>query len=243
MISLIVPIYNAETYLNACVESLLHQTQSDIEVLLIDDSSTDGSWAIAQTFAEQDHRVTAIRQTHAGQSVARNRGLEAAHGDYIAFVDADDALEPDWCARHLAAIDGVDYVQSGYKRILTNHQSPIINHQSPITNHQFTSPCMRLYRRQAIAHLRFAEGYIYEDVLYSVDLWLSHATCRVMDYTGYLYTLNPQSTTSQPHPEARRRLMRTLRDKMRNTDCRGKYIILLTLARLQLHFMKITKHQ
>ena len=177
MISIIVPIYNAEHYLTACVESLLAQTYPDIEVALVDDSSTDGSLAIARAFAEQDQRVTVLQQPHAGQSVARNLGLTKTHGEYIAFVDADDRLEPDWCARHIAAIDGVDYVQSGYKRL---------HAKTPRHPYQFTSPCMRLYRRETIAHLQFAPGFIYEDVLFSADLWLSNARCRRIDCTGHL---------------------------------------------------------
>ena len=113
MISIIVPIFNAEHYLKACVESLLAQTYPDIEIALVDDGSTDGSLAIAKTFAKQDKRVLVLPQPHAGQSVSRNFGMAKTHGEYIAFVDADDLLEPDWCERHLSAIDGVDYVQSG----------------------------------------------------------------------------------------------------------------------------------
>ena len=116
MISIIVPIYNAEEYLQACIESLIRQTEKELQLILVNDGSTDESLAIAQAYAKQDARIEIYSQPHAGQSAARNNGLKHAKGEYIAFVDADDALEPDWCERHLAAIDGVDYVQSGYKR-------------------------------------------------------------------------------------------------------------------------------
>ena len=76
MISIIVPIFNAEKYLAACIESLLAQTVQDIEIILVDDESTDGSLSIAQSFATQDKRVRVLRQPHAGQSVARNYGIE-----------------------------------------------------------------------------------------------------------------------------------------------------------------------
>ncbi len=228
MISIIVPIFNAEHYLKACVDSLLAQTYSDIEIALVDDSSTDGSFLLAQSLAKQDKRIMVLQQTHAGQSVARNLGMTKTHGKFIAFVDADDRLEPEWCARHIAAIDGVDYVQSGYKRLSA---------KTPCHQYQFTSPCMRLYRREAIARLQFAPGFIYEDVLFSADLWLSNATYRRINYTGYIYTLNPTSTTSVPHPEARKEVIRTLREKARDANLKGKMILWYTTIRLQCHFI------
>lgn len=228
MISIIVPIFNAEHYLKACVDSLLAQTYSDIEIALVDDSSTDGSFLLAQSLAKQDKRIMVLQQTHAGQSVARNLGMKNTHGEFIAFVDADDRLEPEWCARHIAAIDGVDYVQSGYKRLSA---------KTPCHQYQFTSPCMRLYRREAIARLQFAPGFIYEDVLFSADLWLSNATYRCINYTGYIYTLNPTSTTSVPHPEARKEVIRTLREKAKVANLKGKMILWYTIIRLQCHFI------
>ena len=249
MISIIVPIYNAEEYLKACIESLIGQTEKDLQFILVNDGSTDNSLIIAQSYAKQDSRIEVYSQPNAGQSAARNNGLKHAKGEYIAFVDADDALEPDWCERHLAAIDGVDYVQSGYKRChqssIINQQSAIINYQSSIINqkipshpYQFTSPCMRLYRRAAIGQLSFAEGYIYEDVLFSADLWLSGAHCRIIDYTGYLYTLNPKSTTSRPHHEARKRVLQVLRNKAHGASLRGKSIIWYTIIRLSSYFIR-----
>ena len=228
MISIIVPIFNAEHYLKACVESLLMQTYADIEIALVDDSSTDGSLAIAQAFAKQDQRVVVLQQPHAGQSVARNLGIKKTQGEYIAFVDADDRLEADWCERHMAAIDGVDYVQSGYTRTKA---------KTPCHRYQFTSPCMRLYRREAIAGLSFAPGFIYEDVLFSADLWLTNARCRRIDYAGYIYTANPTSTTSVPHPEARKAVIRTLREKAKGASLKGKIILWYTIIRLQIYFI------
>jgi len=236
MISIIVPIYNAEQYLNACVESLLNQTVKDIEVILIDDSSTDSSLAIAQAFAAQDSRVKVLQEFHAGQSVARNMGMAHARGEYIAFVDADDQLELDWCERHLAVIEGVDYVQSGYTRI--SPEGKRLNSGClPKHPYQFTSPCMRLYKLQAISRLRFSPGFIYEDVLFSTDLWLSGARSKMIDHTGYLYTLNPNSTTAHPHPDAQRKVLRALNEKAKGQPIKGKLIVWYTMIRLKLHFL------
>ena len=221
MISFIVPVYNAERYLHACVDSLLAQTLPDLQIILVNDGSTDGSPAIAQAYAKQDKRIEVYRQTHAGQSAARNLGLSHAKGDYIAFVDADDSIDPDWCQKHLDAISGVDYVQSGYTRLG--------RHLAPATNHQFTSPCMRLYRRQAIDGMRFIEGMIYEDVIWSVDLWRRGSSCRRIRYYGYHYTINPSGTTATRHPQAEQRVFAELKKR----GLIGWY----TFLRLKIHFI------
>ena len=205
MISFIIPIYNAEPYLVRCIQSVLKQTTSEpLQVILVDDGSTDNSLAIAQEAAREEKRIVVLRQPHAGQSAARNLGLKHAQGEYVAFVDADDTIAPDWCEKHVEAIEGVDYVQSG----------------NPRNRYQYTVVWNRLYRREAITGLSFPEGMIYEDVLWSVDLWLSKASCRVIRYNGYHYTANPESTTAHSHPEAQKRVLQALRAKRKGASMR-----------------------
>ena len=235
MISIIVPIYNAERYLAACLDSLLSQSEKELQILLVDDGSTDGSLAIAKEYAAKDARIEVFHQSNAGQSAARNVGLQHAKGEFIAFVDADDKIAEDWCERHLEAIEGADYIQSGYLRV---EDGQTLEPQIPQNRYRFTSPCMRLYRRQTIEGLRFTEGMIYEDVVWSVDLWLSGARCRIIPYCGYRYTANPHSTTSQRHPEAEKRVFDELKKRLHGASCRGKMIILYTFIRLKLHFTK-----
>ena len=90
MLSIIVPIFNVEPYLEICLRSLVGQTLRDIEIILIDDGSTDHSGEIAQGFADRDSRIRLVRQRNHGQGMARNRGLDMANGKYVAFVDSDD---------------------------------------------------------------------------------------------------------------------------------------------------------
>ena len=221
LISLILPVYNAEKYLSACIESIIEQSFENWELIVIDDGSEDSSPKICNTFAARDSRIKILNQENKGVSAARKVGLEMAHGEYIAFVDADDWIAPDWLAQHLAAIDGVDYVQSGH----------------PKNKYQYTVVWGRLYRRKAIEGLRFQEGLIYEDVLWSVDLWLTQATCRITDYCGYHYTRNPDSTTSQPHPDAQRKVIRELIKRSKKTSWRGKCMVWHTIFRLKIHFL------
>lgn len=235
MISIIIPIYNAADYLSACLDSLIAQTEQDLQVVMVDDGSEDKSVSIAQSYTQRDARFVLLQQSHAGQSAARNNGLKHATGDYIAFLDADDSLEADWCERHLAAIEGVDYVQSGYQRVESG-TGKVESEKIPTHRIQFTSPCMRLYRREAIEGMRFAEGFIYEDVLWSVDLWVRWASCRRIDYAGYRYTLNPKSTTAAPHPKAQQRVLQALRNKAHKTLIGRKWIVYYTYLRLKAYF-------
>ena len=91
-ISIIVPIYNTAKYLPACLDSIVNQTYQNLEVILVDDGSTDNSGVIANDYAKKDHRIKIIHQKNSGQSAARNAGLAKATGKYIGFVDSDDQI-------------------------------------------------------------------------------------------------------------------------------------------------------
>lgn len=116
-ISIIIPVYNTETYLPACVESILSQSFSDFEVLLIDDGSTDGSGVICSEYARKDNRVRVIHKENGGVSSARNLGLDNASGEWVYFVDSDDQILPGGLQTMVDCIsDDVDIVLAGYKR-------------------------------------------------------------------------------------------------------------------------------
>lgn len=95
MISVIVPIYNAKAYLPQCIDSLIHQTFTDLEILLVNDGSTDGCAAVCEEYRQKDPRVVVLHRENGGLVSARKEGLKAAKGEYIAYVDADDWIEPD----------------------------------------------------------------------------------------------------------------------------------------------------
>lgn len=97
MISVIIPVYNVEAYVSECIESIIGQTYQNLQIIIVDDDSSDNSRSICERYASQDTRILFIAQSHAGVSRARNNALHAAKGDYITFVDADDWLEPNAC--------------------------------------------------------------------------------------------------------------------------------------------------
>ena len=105
MVSIIIPVYNAEKFLDRCLSSVLGQTYQDIEVVAVNDGSKDGSEALLRRYAERDNRVRVISQENAGVAIARNVGLANASGEYILFVDADDWIEPDMAESMLKLLE------------------------------------------------------------------------------------------------------------------------------------------
>lgn len=240
IVSVIVPIYNTASYLSRCIASLVNQTYSDLQIILIDDGSTDNSGAIADEWQAIDSRIEVYHQSNRGQSAARNVGLQHAKGEYIAFVDSDDYIDSNYFSTMLqAADDTTDCVQTGYRRVKKNGE--IIKAYHPKHFYQYTSPCMRLYRRGFIEchHLRFPEGMIYEDVVFSIDLWLAHPMYKIIPYCGYNYTLNTTSTTSRKRPEAENELYRQLKQRWQTaTSFTYQLLIIYTIIRLKIHFLK-----
>lgn len=188
LISVIVPIYNVEQYLVECCDSILSQTYANIEVILVNDGSTDNSYLIAAQYAEKDKRVILLNKPNSGQSAARNMGLEYATGDYILFVDSDDWIAPD-CIRILyenikAKDSDVACCRSQFVNLALNKKSfkpnfsleqiefPSILEDALCVKNFRTAPWGRLYNRKFIDkyHLRFKEGIINEDTLFSLQV-------------------------------------------------------------------------
>jgi len=228
--SVIVPIYNAAPYLAQCLSSLRMQTYSDLQIILINDGSTDASATIAQSFVEADPRFVLIEQSNKGQGTARNVGMQQAKGEYIVFVDADDYLDSDWVERHITALGDANYVKSGYRRV---QDGAVLESKKPRHRYQFTSPCMRLYRACFMQDLFFPEHMIYEDVIFSLLIWAKHPEVIMLPYEGYNYTYNPASTTTTPHPEAQRRLFTVIWE----LDV-PHWLKCYTFLRLRAHFRK-----
>ena len=134
LLSVIVPVYNTETYLPSCIESILSQSFTDFEVLLIDDGSTDGSSAVCERFAKVDSRVRFFHQENKGVSTARNLGIENAKGTWLCFVDSDDELLPGGLAELVGGIsEDIDFVMMGIARsIYFEKGSPILREKGKV---------------------------------------------------------------------------------------------------------------
>lgn len=173
-VSIIVPVYNTEKYLEKCINSLLNQTLSDIEILMVNDGSVDGSEEIIQKFQQKDSRVILINKSNGGQASARNLGLSKATGEYIAFIDSDDYADYNFCEKlYTKAISGnydiicCDYfIIDGAKEVYFN----VFDFEScelSASEYAFSGagPCNKMYKRSFLQEhgFVFPEGIIYED--------------------------------------------------------------------------------
>ena len=156
---------------------------------------------------------------HRGQGTTRNEALKHATGEYIMYLDADDYLAPDCVEQAIKAIGDKDVLQFG--KVAFYHQ---------------TAPWARLYRREVIP--QFEEGVYYEDVYFTMRLWLTHPTYRRIRYNGYHYEPNKGSTTAHPHPKDEHALFRWLHAQLKlDITLRDKMLIIYTIIRLKIHFM------
>ena len=178
LVSVIVPIYNVEAYLNRCIDSIVNQTYKNLEILLIDDGSTDYSGKICDEYAKKDKRITTIHKKNGGLSDARNVGIEKANGKYITFVDSDDYID----------IDYIEYLYSLIKKYKTNisfcklrviynnnKRNQKQNAKDCIYNkikafkdilyakNFDVSACGKMYLTEDFADVRFPKGKLFED--------------------------------------------------------------------------------
>lgn len=202
LISVIIPIYNTERYLAACLDSVLTQSYKNIEVILVNDGSTDFSLQIAQSYSEKDDRVTLYNHANEGPSEARNRGLEVATGNFITFVDSDDLLLPNALEILLDFLKtkNADIAEGTFLRGKVFSSMPA---KGKISSEEFTnkeaiadvlyqkkllsSPWGKLYKTSLFQEIRFEKGIIYED-LNCIHRILEN--CRKVvwiDYPVYFY--------------------------------------------------------
>ena len=197
LVSIVVPIYNVEKYLEECLESIAAQTYSNIQVLLVDDGSKDGSTKLAADFAAKDNRFSYIHQENRGLSGARNTGIESATGEYIAFVDSDDWLEPDYISAMLTValekdaditISGLIKENGSKKQIAYDasfgySRTAAMNVLDYIFNEKYLMMILawnKLYKRKLFDNVRYPLGKIHED---------EYTIHRLIDESNLIYTV------------------------------------------------------
>lgn len=219
-ISVIVPIYNVERYIEKCLESLIYQTYSNIEIICVDDNTPDSSAKICENYSQRDSRITLIHKKHnAGLAAARNAGLLAATGDYIAFVDSDDWVSPDYLETlyNLLIDNNADIAQGSYVRSAVEISESSIRTMDEKTecltgkealyrmfSEQIIQPYVeytvvwnKLYRKSIIESMRFIEGRIFEDQYFS---GICFYNCKKFVATSkkiYFYRKNTEGITMQ----------------------------------------------
>lgn len=209
-VSVIVPIYQVEAYLERCLDSILAQTFTDFELILVNDGTKDGCPAIMQTYAKRDARIRQVHKENGGLSSARNAGLDVARGEYIAFIDSDDYAAPTWLDDIVRAADesGAEQVLYNYRVVLDGEEKgPYLSFADEVIDvdrlglanyfYQYWMPYKhgqeawsKLYRREIIERydLRFApnKGVFAEDTHFSA-MYLMHTHKIAALSTPYIY--------------------------------------------------------
>lgn len=195
LISVIIPVYNTAQYLPRCLDSILAQTHTELEILLVDDGSTDGSGAICDDYAARDGRIRVIHQANAGVSAARNAGLEHAAGAWLGFLDSDDYLDADMYAYLLALAQahGADLVQCGaYLEEGSAQRTEYVRSEPFIAPNGFSDfsaetwsglanwANTKLFRAACVRGLRFNADYALGEDLHYVLHALSRVRCVVL---------------------------------------------------------------
>lgn len=214
LISVIIPVYNSEKYLNKCLTSILTQTYSNIEVIIINDGSNDNSLSICEKFKEKDNRIRIITQENKGVSYSRNRGIREALGDYIMFVDSDDFISNNYIElmyketsqnNYEVCISGMTFCDENEKVIKTelykNYNIELNFGEiipSIINTIYFCSSCKTLFKRDIILKnkilfnnkLKFGE-----DFKFSFDALRNSKKTGYLSFAGYFYRENRNSST------------------------------------------------
>ncbi len=209
LISVIVPIYNVEKYLDRCIKSIVNQTYENLEIILVDDGSPDNSPKMCDEWAKKDKRIKVIHKENGGVSSARNIGIDKSRGEWITFVDADDYIEPTYAEDMLAVSNDFDtkYICCGYNKVYSN-KSETINSSGEIielnkkdfliallnvqTSYGFVH--MKLIHKDVIGNVRFNEELpVGEDALFNVQLCKNLDKAVIYNKPLYNYRINLNS--------------------------------------------------
>lgn len=214
LISIIVPVYNQEKYLSRCLDSILDQTYKNLEIVCVDDKSTDGSTEIIKHYVQKNSRIVYYRNTGKGVSSARNYGIERANGEYIGFVDSDDFIQPQMYEFMLRAMQENDceMVACGYERVdradyrmfeyharecKTSEFVDLYNFENMLNNEMvLSSACTKLIKTEFLKKIDglFEDHLIGEDTIFCAKLWTKVKKNVYVDVPLYGYFVNLNST-------------------------------------------------
>lgn len=215
LISIVIPVYNAEKYLSACIDSVLCQTYSNLEIILVNDGSTDTCPALCEDFAKKDKRIVVIHKENGGVSSARNQGLQSATGEYVGFIDSDDYVDKDYVQALYDSLQTensdiafCNFVYAGKSIQSSQENLPNTVHidaNSPETirflgrffrvgSYIMSSSCRTLYKKQLVKDLRFNPLLrVGEDLLFVIQALLKAQTASFVKRDLYFYRVNEES--------------------------------------------------
>ena len=212
MISVIVPVYNVEKYLERCVKSIAAQTYKDLEILLIDDGSTDKSGKMCDDFQQTDSRIKVFHKQNGGLSDARNYGIEHSAGKFISFVDSDDYIDEKMLETlhrlitendaDLAVCSAMDVFEgkevTQVKEIKEFNLNKVESYKYMLRGDGIPSACNKLYKRQTVGDVRFPVGKLYEDGFFTPQILKRVEKTAVTSKPMYYYFRRADSITTKP---------------------------------------------
>lgn len=212
MISIIIPLYNVEKYMDQCLKSVIAQTYKDLEIILVDDGSPDQSGYKADQWAKKDKRIKVIHQKNGGLSNARNTGLDNCHGDYLMFIDSDDLVSIDLCQCLMEllnknsadiAICEVDHVFEKRPHFTGSSKAKVYDKDSAICEMWYQRSFLpsawgKLYDAKIFKDLRFTEGIIFEDIDIMHEAFYLADNIVYTDAKLYGYMHHEDSITTKP---------------------------------------------
>lgn len=244
-ISVIIPVYNAEKYLSVCLNSVRNQTHKDIEIICVNDGSKDRSLSILNAFATKDERIQVVSQENAGQSSARNHGLDMATGKYVFFLDSDDFIHPQTLEAALyfaeknksklttflfekeenpGKLKARGYEQYEIEKIPSLIRMDILAYTDP-KSRPFLEWLVTttLFEKNVFDQFHFKEGMYYEDTLLLMSVLRDNPKSTIVPIPFYKYRVNPNSTTNIMFSEKHLKSYNTLLTELRNYYQDEKY--------------------
>lgn len=242
LISVIVPIYKVERYLNACVDSIVNQTYSNLEIILVDDGSPDRCPEICDEYARHDNRIKVIHQENGGLSAARNSGIDVARGEFLTFIDSDDFVAKNYVE---LLYDGMlkfdaDISIASFCTFTKEDELEIQSNELPffeITRDEcfrrygslnaelsmpFISACNKLYKKDFFASIRFPIGKLYEDAFTTYKIIDKAKKIVFTPSKLYFYRINPQSILGQSFREKHLEMVDAFRSGFDFFDKKGE---------------------
>ena len=201
-ISIIIPVYNVEKYINRCLDSILNQTYKDYEIILMDDGSKDNSLKIIKEYEKKYNFIKVFSQKNSGPASARNNALKKAVGEYIMFIDSDDYIDKDYVENYINNSKNYDIVIGGFRKV--DDKKVLFKRKlkdCEFSKYIVTGPVCHLYKRSLISdnNIQFLITKMSEDTYFNIKLYELNPKIKAINYIGYNYytNLNSISNTSQ----------------------------------------------
>ena len=264
LISIVVPIYNVEKYLKQCIDSVINQTYKNLEIILVDDGSTDSCAYICDEYTKKDERIKVIHKKNGGLSDARNVGLDIAKGEYVSFIDSDDYISEDFIEKMYNALIDNNAEISQCNLVKVNDNAEILEKIGYIDNIKIetsyemlkdlytghwenTIACNKLFNIQLLENIRFPVGKVHEDEFTTYKILYKASKIAIVEDYLYKYRQNSNSITGKQFKEKRLDAIQAYEERLeffKEKDEKDLYDLtfIAYLATIRDYFVKTRKY-